>query len=371
MSQSCRHMKKYAEESKTNGKEEKLRGSKSMFNLFRKKKRLPLLRDDVSEDRKATKTTTTKDRSILPLLAHLSQPPSRKMPDLLKFVGHREGWLVEPKQLKCAEKPFASGSCAYIFKADYHGLEVCVKQVKNPENKILVEDIHREIALWRTLRHPNIVPFLGACFHPTYGCQIITEHLEGGDLASKMRNGGFSTNKAVRVGISIAQALAYLHAHKPPILHRDMKPANIFFDGYGKAKLADFGLSRLKAGQAGKYEMTGKTGTIRYMAPEVVRGEKYDESVDIFSFGLILCFIITKEAPFSAYDRQQRIRFAMCHTDYKVKVYHRLEPIRKNIIERCTADDSKVRPTAVQCVEELSKVHRRHKIDPKKQCTIS
>ena len=72
--------------------------------------------------------------------------------------------------------------------------------------------------------------------------------------------------------IELAQALAFLHQCKPPIIHRDLKPENILLADNGSIKLADFGLSKIcQSKGSGQYQMTGETGTLQYMAPEVIR----------------------------------------------------------------------------------------------------
>ena len=96
----------------------------------------------------------------------------------------------------------------------------------------------------------------------------------------------------------MAQALAFLHQCKPPIIHRDLKPDNILIADNGSFKLADFGLSKMCLSEGrGQYQMTGETGTLQYMAPEVMRSEHYDKSVDIYSFALVLWFLIHGENP--------------------------------------------------------------------------
>ena len=87
------------------------------------------------------------------------------------------------------------------------------------------------------------------------------------------------------IASGIARALAYLHAQSPPLVHRDLKPANVLLDEGYNAKLADFGISRDVRLEA---TMTQNVGTPRYSAPELLRRERYDEKVDVWSLGCVL-----------------------------------------------------------------------------------
>ena len=90
---------------------------------------------------------------------------------------------------------------------------------------------------------------------------------------------------------STLRGLEYLHLRRK--IHRDIKAGNILLNTEGQAKLADFGLSRLKAVRSG---MTGNCGTVQWMAPEVLCNEDYAEPADVFSYGIILWEMLTKGA---------------------------------------------------------------------------
>jgi len=87
----------------------------------------------------------------------------------------------------------------------------------------------------------------------------------------------------------------YLHSCKPPVLHLDLKSANVLLDEYGQAKVCDFGLAHLKLGSA---VLTQRMGSPMWTAPEVLRGEERDETADTYSYGMLLYEIMTRRLPY-------------------------------------------------------------------------
>ena len=106
---------------------------------------------------------------------------------------------------------------------------------------------------------------------------------------------GEKSRKVVEWSSAVARALNFLHSRK--MIHRDLKPMNLLLTKHNEVKVSDFGISRMLA-EADSYNMTGGIGTWRYMAPEVVRHESYDEKVDIYALGLIMYFMSSGRAPF-------------------------------------------------------------------------
>ena len=108
----------------------------------------------------------------------------------------------------------------------------------------------------------------------------------------------------IRIAYSIASAMEYLHSLN--IIFRDLKPDNIGFDKDNVLKLFDFGLAKeLKTEDQkadGRYELTGNTGSRRYMAPEVAKECPYEKSVDVYSFGILLWELCSAEKPFYGYS---------------------------------------------------------------------
>ena len=102
----------------------------------------------------------------------------------------------------------------------------------------------------------------------------------------------------------LTQAIYFLHHCYYPIMHRDLKPSNILLTEDLHIKLTDFGLSRTIKKKHDKYKMSGCTGTLRYMAPEVIinNGEDYDLKIDIYSLALNFWFILTGKIQYAELD---------------------------------------------------------------------
>eukprot|EP00483_Globobulimina_turgida_P007672 UN07687 len=135
---------------------------------------------------------------------------------------------------------------------------------------------------------------------------IVLEYLSG-DTLTKWIHGGTprSLMKILDNSIGVCIALAYLHDHAIPgriVIHRDLKPDNLVFSSQGLLKIIDFGLGKVVKRKyrvrSTMYQMTGGTGSLRYMAPEVANHKEYNEKVDVYSLCLILWEMIARTKPF-------------------------------------------------------------------------
>src|SRR5262245_7660184 len=140
-----------------------------------------------------------------------------------------------------------------------------------------------------TLNHPNVVQIYdwGEENGRPY---IVMEWVQGEDLQHALADGQLrDLHRKLLVAVQIAKALEHIHAHG--IIHRDIKPQNVFIDRHGQVKLIDFGISRRE-----DFSQTQKgfaLGTPYYMAPEQLRGERVDSRTDIYSFGILLFELLT------------------------------------------------------------------------------
>ncbi len=164
----------------------------------------------------------------------------------------------------------------------------------------------RETRAVATLNHPNIL-----AIHDTGSFRsvpyAVTELLQGETLADRLRSGPLHAQKAVEVASQIAEGLAA--AHDKGIIHRDIKPDNIFLTNEGRAKILDFGIARIEqpARTSGLSDtITGGrgsssqflVGTAGYMSPEQVRGKPIDGRTDVFSLGATFFEMLTGRRAF-------------------------------------------------------------------------
>lgn len=174
--------------------------------------------------------------------------------------------------------------------------------------KINVANFEREANLLATLSHPAIPSIYDYFSIRTDRSYLVMEYINGKDLEAILNTHGEEVplDMVIDWAMALTDVLDYLHRHNPPIIFRDVKPANIMIDQYGRLRLIDFGIARqFLAGQKGTM-----IGTEGYSAPEQYKGEASPAS-DIYGVGATLHHILTNhdprlEPPFSFMDRPIR-----------------------------------------------------------------
>ena len=162
------------------------------------------------------------------------------------------------------------------------------------------------------LSHPNIVTVFDAGLSDDGAAYIAMELLKGVDLRQLRVEGWRPTPaQAAQLAAKVADALAYAHAHG--VVHRDVKPANIFMVGRAQPRVLDFGIARVthRIDVAAESDLCG--GSPYYMAPEQVLQQPTDGRCDVFSLGVVLYELLTGERPFQGRDLAQIQRAVLEH----------------------------------------------------------
>ncbi|XP_022730781.1 probable LRR receptor-like serine/threonine-protein kinase At4g29180 isoform X2 [Durio zibethinus] len=175
------------------------------------------------------------------------------------------------------------------------GTQVAVKML-SPSSTQGSKEFQTEAELLMRVHHRNLASFIGYCDDGS-NMALIYEYMANGNLKdylSYKNSNRLSWEMRLRIAIDAAQGLEYLHhGCKPPIIHRDVKTANILLSENMDAKIADFGLSKAFPNDSHSHVITTVMGTTGYLDPEYYNSRKLNEKSDVFSFGVVLLELIT------------------------------------------------------------------------------
>jgi eukaryotic-like serine/threonine-protein kinase len=235
------------------------------------------------------------------------------------------------------------GSSGEVYLADDTQLrrQVAVKVLHRhlADDEVFLRRFRAEAQVAAGLTHQHIVSVFdwGEDEVP----YIVTEYLSGGSLRSMLDvKGAITPSQALLIGLEASRGLDF--AHRRGVVQRDIKPANILFDGDGHVRIADFGLAKALA-EASATEPSGQmVGTVRYASPEQAQGKRVEPASDVYSLGLVLIEAVTGELPF---DADTPIATLMARVDTEVALDGALGALRGPIGRACAVDPAQ-RPDA-------------------------
>ncbi|KAM7148293.1 mitogen-activated protein kinase kinase kinase 1 isoform 1-T1 [Molossus nigricans] len=232
------------------------------------------------------------------------------------------------------------------------GTLMAVKQVTyvrntSSEQEEVVEALREEIRMMSHLNHPNIIRMLGAtCEKSNYN--LFIEWMAGGSVAHLLsKYGAFKESVVVNYTEQLLRGLSYLHENQ--IIHRDVKGANLLIDSTGqRLRIADFGAAaRLASKGTGAGEFQGQLlGTIAFMAPEVLRGQQYGRSCDVWSVGCAIIEMACAKPPWNAEKHSNHLAliFKIASATTAPSIPSHLSPGLRDVALRCLELQPQDRP---------------------------
>ncbi|KAG8092935.1 hypothetical protein GUJ93_ZPchr0012g19887 [Zizania palustris] len=270
--------------------------------------------------------------------------------------GPKAAWEIDLSKLEIG-RAVAHGTHGTLFRGKYEDQDVAVKLLDDS----LKEQLKELAAVWHGFNHSNITKFIGASMDTTNArtalpdraaaCCVVVEYLAGGTLKQHLINHykkKLAYKEVVRLALSLARGMSFLHSKK--IVHRNIKTEKMLLDSHMSLKIADFGVARVEA-QDPK-DMTGTTGTLGYMAPEVLTGEPYNRKCDVYSFGICLWEIYCCDMPYPDLSFVD-ISSAVVNKDLRPDIPRCCPSAMASIMRRCWDADPDVRPEMDEVVRLL------------------
>ena len=279
------------------------------------------------------------------------------------------------------QRPLGIGSYGAVYEATYEELPCAAKvlhsslfELDRPSHQKLLERFERECELLSKIRHPCIVQFLGVARDPGNRLPVLVMELMEESLTKFLERSDTELPIYLQINFSHDVALALTYLHSLDITHRDLSSNNVLLVAGTRAKVTDFGTSVFKS--RGIPMLTSCPGTQAYMAPECFGEEvQYSQSIDCFSFGVLVVQIITRKFPnpssrldkappprsrfnFGTYNPSERYMRVIPEVDRRrnhISLVDRKNPLR-TIYMDCLNDTESARPSARDFCRDLAAI---------------
>jgi serine/threonine protein kinase len=255
------------------------------------------------------------------------------------------------------------GTTASVYRGVFQEQNVAIKCFTPKElTRRVISKFEEEYQLLTGLQHPNIIHVHGLVAQPPYLC-LVFELCEKGELTDHIKHLSRSPwPQKLALLRDMAAAVAHIHCQQPPVVHRDIKPANFLLRADWTPVMADFGSSKHVSSQ--DEHLSTFAGSPLYMAPEVLRKDLYDRSVDVYSLAIMFWQTLSGVLPFAQDLRDKS--FNLDKLRDKIvgggrpaldgKTFAGAPDGLANLLEVCWSTDPAQRPTAHQVFCELQRL---------------
>ncbi|GAM27861.1 hypothetical protein SAMD00019534_110370, partial [Acytostelium subglobosum LB1] len=249
-----------------------------------------------------------------------------------------------------------------VYKGVVRGQNVAIKRYPiksvdhNVDEQTIVDGFLREAHMLSQVRCPNILLFMGYSRN-TDSLFIITELMTSGSVRDVVRRDprAIDVHRALAIARDIAVALSWMHTQTTPLLHLNIKPANILVNrDLTAAKISSFRTSKQKpVDVASDGLLTGQAGSIPYMAPEMLLNQRYNEKCDVYSWAITLWEMATgKEAFGGMFNTLPEMHAAVAGKGVRPPLLEWFPFSLKDLLSSCWAHDPSQRPSFRQIIDE-------------------
>ena len=257
-------------------------------------------------------------------------------------------WVVSHNEVRPTGRLLGEGGWGRVVVGSFRGQEVAMKQLHSiiSSSDYYRDLLRREISLMAKVRHPNLLLFMAAVLDSPSNTPIIITELMDTNLRQAYHNTQLLNGAKLSILRDVSAALNYLHLQSNPIIHRDVSSANVLLlalpDNKWRGKLSDFGSANLV-----QHASTPGPGAAMYTAPEVFKGEQQTTKMDVFSFGKLLCEVLSNRLPDPGAFPSMLQSMAK---DW---------PLMHQLISSCVQQDPNKRPAMSYIVDQLNHFTKR------------
>ena len=297
-----------------------------------------LQQDNASQTQNHQQEITRLQEEARQLHSRLDQQPKLGSDTDISF------WVVSHNEVRPTGKVLGEGGWGRVVVGSFRGQDVAMKQLHSiiSSSDYYRDLLRREISLMAKVRHPNLLLFMAAVLDSPSNTPIIITELMDTNLRQAYHNAQL-TNNGVKLSIlrDVSAALNHLHLQSSPIIHRDVSSANVLLlalpNNKWRGKLSDFGSANLV-----QHASTPGPGAAMYTAPEVFKGEQQTTKMDVFSFGKLLCEVLSNRLPDPGAFPSMLQSMAK---DW---------PLMHQLISSCVQQDPNKRPAMSYIVDQLN-----------------